>query len=742
MRGATWVMLLLAAGGCASLRGLFAPAPPDPETAALIRGLAQEQRVASQRPGSQYALSCPSIATLVSKGRPAVRPLRRALDDGNPVVRRNAAIALARLHDPAARAPLIDLLADDRRSVLEHIAVLDCLHDLPGAARDTALVAAARQAVEANAALSAVAADELGRMGNPAAAPLLVDMLARQVAEPAARTAAARALGQLGLAQAPSALLAAATDGSAAVREAVAQALAAIGDRDAAPAAVALLSDESFPVQEAALRAVARIGGVEAVGRVLLFLDHPRASMREEAVRTLEALGSVIGLEHALLNDQWRVRRQAAEALGRIGSDASLKALRRAVDDQALPVRQAAAAALADSRRFAAAPLLLMLLDDGSLGVRERAHGGLCAIAGHAEPYDPGAPPAKRREGLQAWERWWLTVNPATLSTPEALALRERETNERIALAVKDLSSADPTVRRAAEERLKNLGPASVPALESLFDPQTESFPPGVAERLLPAVSEVYRHVQSLRTARETDRRDAALALSRLEQAGRVSETAAVLLVRIAEREDDAFVRRFLIDILGAHPGAGATRVLVARLDSPDAWERMTSARLLGQRRDRAAVVPLIAALGDRSTQVRIAATWALGRIGDGVAVAPLLDVLRTAAVDLRLEAAAALAGFRRREGVDELLRNLANPDPRWRQLACEKVGEARVWEALPQLSGLLTDDRRPVRDAAASALRAITGQDLGYYPADPPDQRDAAVRRWQEYIRQHRPAP
>ena len=113
MRRGGWLLIALVLAGCASLPTPLSPARTDADIARLITGLADEKRVPSRRAGSQYVLVCPSIERLAAKGSAAVTPLRRALAHRNPVVRRNAAIALARLKSRHAREPLLEMLADD-----------------------------------------------------------------------------------------------------------------------------------------------------------------------------------------------------------------------------------------------------------------------------------------------------------------------------------------------------------------------------------------------------------------------------------------------------------------------------------------------------------------------------------------------------------------------------------------------------------------------------------------------------
>ena len=80
------------------------------------------------------------------------------------------------------------------------------------------------------------------------------------------------------------------------------------------------------------------------------------------------------------------------------------------------------------------------------------------------------------------------------------------------------------------------------------------------------------------------------------------------------------------------------------------------------------------------------------------------------------------------------------NLDARLRAIA--QAGRDRDERALYYLVAALDDDQSDVRLFAILALERITGTTLGYvYYADRP-QRQAAVQRWQQHLREDQAAP
>lgn len=69
---------------------------------------------------------------------------------------------------------------------------------------------------------------------------------------------------------------------------------------------------------------------------------------------------------------------------------------------------------------------------------------------------------------------------------------------------------------------------------------------------------------------------------------------------------------------------------------------------------------------------------------------------------------------------------------------AIQRAAETKDRKAIPALVAQLDNDDPAIRFYAIGALRAITGQDLGYHYFDETDERRPALRRWKQWVSQH----
>jgi hypothetical protein len=69
---------------------------------------------------------------------------------------------------------------------------------------------------------------------------------------------------------------------------------------------------------------------------------------------------------------------------------------------------------------------------------------------------------------------------------------------------------------------------------------------------------------------------------------------------------------------------------------------------------------------------------------------------------------------------------------------AIKAAAEARDRKAIPRLIADLDDNDSAIRFAAIYALERITGDTLGYRYYDDQDARKPALRRWQQWLKEH----
>jgi HEAT repeat protein len=205
--------------------------------------------------------------------------------DEHPVVRGNAALALALMEAVSAVDPLIPLLKDkDPRVRAAAASALGRLHD--SRAVPPLIVALG----DANARVRQAVVGGLGSLGGP----LVFDPLVRSLADPdgPVREVAAAALGRMQDARAVEPLLAALSDPYANVRINAAGALGVLHDLRALEPLIHLLRDDNEAVRGAAAEALGQLNDPRAV-RPLSDMAHREESEipLARALRALAALG-------------------------------------------------------------------------------------------------------------------------------------------------------------------------------------------------------------------------------------------------------------------------------------------------------------------------------------------------------------------------------------------------------------------------------------------------------------------
>lgn len=291
---------------------------------------------------------------------PGVAPaLAGALKDRNPMVRRNAAAALARFGaHPDTVAALLGALKDSEHPVRQEAArSLALVRPLPPEAVGPLLEVTR---AESDAATRVFAITALGHAGDRAveAIPTLIDTLKEPPPAGAAHPSAAavQSLSEIGPAARP-ALVAALDSPNARIRAAAAGLLGGMGP--VPPAALdtleKLLKDPDLAVRAQAAAALWKLDRrakaalpvlIEAVGG----RDYLLRGMAVEAIASMgpEAGPAVPALVTVLKDENYLTRRAAAAALGRIGPAAreAVPALQAALKDEEPDVRRQAAEAL------------------------------------------------------------------------------------------------------------------------------------------------------------------------------------------------------------------------------------------------------------------------------------------------------------------------------------------------------------------------------------------------------------
>ena len=187
-------------------------------------------------------------------GRPAVKPLMAALNDPDPLVRRQAAEALGKIGDPRAIEPLIAIMSDPDPLIR-------------------------RQAIQA-----------LRRINDPIAANTLIKILVDKDEQPYVRATAAEALGKLRQASAVDSLISVLQDEQWVVRSRAVQALGRIKDSRAVDPLIGALNDRDATVRRYAAHALGNLKDARAIEPLKAALEDGNSGVRRNAAQALKKI--------------------------------------------------------------------------------------------------------------------------------------------------------------------------------------------------------------------------------------------------------------------------------------------------------------------------------------------------------------------------------------------------------------------------------------------------------------------
>lgn len=629
----------------------------DHQDAELVHAL-----VAALRDGHRdFNLLSSAIKLLTVTGLDAAMALAELLNDPDPDLRIQAALALGTQRGPVAVAALIRALDDRDTNVRFH--AIEALGKLaaPDAVERLTAVLQTRDFF-----LSFPALDALVRIGDPQAASAIALLLD----DPLLGPPAADALGQLGDEDAVAPLLGALDRADAPIGPIV-DALVAIHARyDETPGASVQIEDlvrSSISPQASrhVLDEVPRSTGVHLKNVVVLLgwlRGDPiqrslaqllgRTSVNHEAIEALVRFGSaMVGLLiEQLASADVDTRRATVVALGRIGDRAAVPALVRLLENderELLVVTASALARIGDQRAFEP---LLRLICDGETAVRQAAVGALNSL---------GSPE--------------LAVRIRTLlDSPDR---NTRESAVRVAGYFGYPECADTLIARANDPD-EGVRAAAIEHLGYLDDPR-------VAQVLL----------DTLREGTPRARSAAAHALAY------IVEPRTTDALRSALHDPDAWVRYFAATSLGRRRDVEAFDDLAAAARSDRARPvRVAAVEAIGTINGERTVELLSELIAVDDSDLATAALRALGATDAEAAVPVLCAALRSSEARRRIAAAEALACAVTIDGVEALA---------W--TACADADENVSAAAIAAL-GSIASCRPAFAEAALHALVDVAG--------------------------------
>jgi HEAT repeat protein len=552
-----------------------------------------------------------AISSLAEIGMPAIKPLVDALAD--PRLRKNAGSALTIIGKPAVGA-VVGAVQDEDAEVRQE------------------------------------AANVLGKIGDPASVPVLVELL---------------------------------KDTDAPVRGMAAGALARIGEPSVDPL-VASLNDPA--VQPLAVAALTRIG-VPAVDPIIGILN------REKLLPSLAAILKDIGepavnpLLAAMKHENAAIRNGAAYALGITGDPRAVDTLLAARSDSNAQVRQTSAEALAGIGSPAIAPIINALSDKKTEDI---------AVYALVEIGKPAVRPL-----IEALD----SDDPHVRSVAIGI-LGEIGDSEAVVPITGLLDDPDQSVRLGAASALGRFGDdRAVMSLVSLL--KDESTAAEAADSLakigMPAVLLL---IDLLSDKAGHVRKHASSALGRIGDARAVEPLISLI------NDEDPEVRLHAVTALGQLKDERACKPLVSLLkDEPETRIKELTILTLADIADPYAVKQLTVVARDTGEQnnLRAAAVTALGRITDKRATESLiLLAARERDIEHRKLILNTIAEVRGADNVGPLILAIKKEGPEIQAAARKAFGNIRDADAVPALIEALTDKDRQIKDMAADSLVQI----------------------------------
>jgi len=392
---------------------------------------------------------------------------------------------------------------------------------------------------------------------------------------------------------------------------------------------------------------------------LLMYLKDENRDIREGIVWVLGELKSKEAVEPLIAvlktDDDWIVRSYAAISLGEIGDPRAVQPLVDVLNSTSIAnvmASSSAAGALGEIGDDSATLPLISALKDVS--VRASAIDALGKIG------NPVAIPF-------LWEIFIAESDLEIIEKTSVSLVWLREGEEKY---IEDLGSANPEIRKKAEEILLSTGGSSLEILIEALKNNNHSVRIGSARIL-----------------------------------GQLGDSSAVGPLCIAlENEDDPRLKKELKEIINNLQSS--VKQWVKDLDSSDLDKRQTAIDALTAM-DKKAVLPLVSALKESETTKIPSIVEILGNIGDPRAVKPLIELLSQNEPLLRYLTIEALFKIGDK---DTLIRCIDHEDPLVRSGICEVLGALNAEEAIDLLlERLEKDDSEDVKRSASMAISYIS---------------------------------
>lgn len=681
---------------------------------------------------------------------------RLAVGDRDSVVRINAAILLARRHDPAAYFPLMQAIESNDTNNFQRLAAIEAFAEC-GAAPNVS--PAPPNAVDVLRRLI----DQYGRFTGDAANTYDGDTHAELLHALAVAEATYNPI-TMGLETEPR--FAAALDSPAANvrREALfalcnprfgplpANIVRYVGDVDSSVRRAALLTltlrrhpealellhqalqDQDLLVRLCAVGDLGRLGGAGAANELHQLTSSKAEIVRATAATALIQLGDEQIVSLAEADKSWRVRRTLVPLLDRPQEPRPTALAERLVEDSNFEVGRPAIEAVGRWPLTDCGPILLNAMDSRGYQTRKAAAQRLATLWPPAAEFETEAIAARRAVQIADLRQKWqaqmgagmpnatlpiagnANPPPSKVATTVPTA-QQRSDVERL---LHQFGGPSTTADRAdAVRRLIAIGPALPTILAQIAESNGSPLPEVVYRQVLPPIDPTFAMLDRLASDDLRDRRSAADSLAAQTAAAAkaglqnpLGELAIARLCELTIRESDPLVWSSVLAALADDPRDAATQLAYAGLSHPSPEVRRLACEHLAAHPDVRHGPLLVKSLTDSNPTVVEAAVRAIGRMPSLGDPRPLEAILDTPDHVLRVEAAESLAMLGFPSGVAALERLAYDSAPQVRRMAAVAMGRAADRTFVPVLIHLL-DDRPEIARAALASLPRAAGHDL-----------------------------
>ncbi len=673
----------------------------------------------------------------------------RWVDDANPVVAANAAIALVRLQagDPIERLAAtvrnpLSQVAPEHRTALRRAAI-----EALGSIDSDAAQQTVKQLFDEFASTQSELHVELLRASRHQPPQARLAQLQQAITADSAevRLTALQNWPAVNAGSLPEGFLALASDPDARVRAAALDVLVRQRHPEALASCSRATRDSDFQVRLAAIDGLGTLG--DQASKTILrerLAEKLPPKIRGRIVAALATLGAHEELAKAAQDDAWQVRLAVAESVGEMSAQADAKLVAGLLDDSNRQVSQAMLQTVREWPLEQAGPPLLQALESEQEPVRKTIISELSTRWQPARQFSPVANQAARQQVLARLHKQWREdfSQPASAVGKQATASAQPTgqpfkagmlDNVRHYLKTAASPHASEELQRKYRAALLEMGPELMEVLEQEVRVRKQPLPKAVYTEVLPELSPVFAQVVQLSSDDVLVRREAADALAQQAQSGRLPVLAIERLAEVVIPETDPLVWRSVLTAIDSSDDLAARRLATAGLSHEASDVRRRSCVYLEHHPDPLAADALLGALTDADASVVLAALQAIGQYESLEHQLPIVRLLTSRDKMLRIAAGTTLVRLGNAEGHDALERAAQDEDARVRRLAVEAMGQTGDAHFIPVLMERLNDQLGVQRSALAS-LAQVHGADIGAGEDGESANLAQQIRRWRKW--------